>query len=140
MKIIERFSQLNISYITIGKAAACILMMLLHYIIRKAYPVQIIIIIFVIKAGLFPVKAKLILFSVYSPKYSFNILLLQDEEDEDEIIKDKKRRKKKKKVKKEEEEEDEDIMAGISPYREMNFAIVLADINLKLGLNNPRFT
>lgn len=63
-----------------------------------------------------------------------------DEEEEEPVVKEKKRRKKKKKVKKEEEEEDEDIMAGISPYREMSFSFVLADINLKLGLNNPKFT
>ena len=65
----------------------------------------------------------------------------QDEDDDDEpVVKEKKRRKKKKKVKKEEEEDDEDIMAGISAYRERSFAFVLSDINMKLGLNNPFFS
>ena len=73
-----------------------------------------------------------------------NVISIQfppkDEDDDDEPrAKEKKRRKKKKKLKKEEEEDDEDIMAGISPYRERSFAFVLADINLKLGLNNPAF-
>ncbi|KAK7024216.1 hypothetical protein SK128_023344 [Halocaridina rubra] len=68
-----------------------------------------------------------------------------DDDEDDEPVKDKKKKKKKKsnnnnvEKKKEEEEIDEDIMAGISPEREKQYAIVLSDINFKLGLNNPKF-
>lgn len=68
-----------------------------------------------------------------------------EEEEDDEPLKDKKKKKKKKsnnnngEKKKEDEEIDEDIMAGLSPEKEKQYAIVLSDINFKLGLNNPKF-
>ncbi|KAK3871017.1 hypothetical protein Pcinc_023813 [Petrolisthes cinctipes] len=65
-----------------------------------------------------------------------------DEDDDDEPVKEKKKKKKKKNNnngEKKEEEVDEDIMTGISPEKEMQYSIVLSDINFKLGLNNPRF-
>jgi len=58
-----------------------------------------------------------------------------DEEEEEEPMK---RRAKKKKARKEEEEE-RCVMADLSSYQTHSFAIVLSDINLKLGLNNPKF-
>lgn len=62
------------------------------------------------------------------------------DDDDDEPIKERKKRKKKKKHgNKEEEEIDEEIMAGITVEKEQQYSIVLADINFKLGLNNPRF-
>ncbi|XP_066942525.1 UPF0547 protein C16orf87 homolog isoform X5 [Macrobrachium rosenbergii] len=69
----------------------------------------------------------------------------KDDDDDDEPLKEKKKKKKKKnnnnngEKKKEEEEIDEDIMAGITPEKEKQYAIVLSDINFKLGLNNPKF-
>ena len=56
-------------------------------------------------------------------------------------MKDKKKRKKKKisTSEKKEDEIDEDIMAGITPEKEWQYSMVLSDINLKLGLNNPSF-
>ncbi|XP_068227183.1 UPF0547 protein C16orf87 homolog isoform X2 [Palaemon carinicauda] len=68
-----------------------------------------------------------------------------DDDDDDEPLKEKKKKKKKKnnnnngEKKKEDEEIDEDIMAGITPEKEKQYAIVLSDINFKLGLNNPKF-
>ncbi|MCL4135790.1 UNVERIFIED_CONTAM: hypothetical protein GTU68_014815 [Idotea baltica] len=64
----------------------------------------------------------------------------EDDEDE-EPVKEKRKRKKKKSSNgdKKEEEIDEDIMAGISPEKEWQFSMVLSDINMKLGLNNPKF-
>jgi len=61
-----------------------------------------------------------------------------DEEEETEPIK-RRRKKKNKVVKKEEEEEDVDIMSDITPFQEFSFGVVLADINMKLLMNNPRF-
>ncbi|XP_068227182.1 UPF0547 protein C16orf87 homolog isoform X1 [Palaemon carinicauda] len=69
----------------------------------------------------------------------------KDDDDDDEPLKEKKKKKKKKnnnnngEKKKEDEEIDEDIMAGITPEKEKQYAIVLSDINFKLGLNNPKF-
>lgn len=63
-----------------------------------------------------------------------------EDDDDDEPIKERKKRKKKKKNgNKEEEEVDEEIMAGITVEKEQQYSIVLADINFKLGLNNPKF-
>lgn len=64
----------------------------------------------------------------------------KEDDDDDEPIKERKKRKKKKKHgNKEEEEVDEEIMAGITVEKEQQYSIVLADINFKLGLNNPKF-
>ena len=74
-----------------------------------------------------------------------DLLIFQDDDDDDEPLKEKKKKKKKKnnnnngEKKKEEEEIEEDIMAGITPEKEKQYAIVLNDINFKLGLNNPKF-
>jgi len=63
-----------------------------------------------------------------------------EDDDDDEPIKERKKRKKKKKNgNKEEEEIDEEIMAGITVEKEQQYSIVLADINFRLGLNNPKF-
>lgn len=67
-----------------------------------------------------------------------------EEEEDEEPVKEKKKKKKKKnnnngEKKDKEEEVDEDIMAGITAEKEMQFGIVLSDINFKLGLNNPKF-
>ncbi|XP_069997075.1 UPF0547 protein C16orf87 homolog isoform X1 [Penaeus vannamei] len=68
----------------------------------------------------------------------------KEEEEDEEPVKEKKKKKKKKnnnngEKKDKEEEVDEDIMAGITAEKEIQFGIVLSDINFKLGLNNPKF-
>ncbi|CAL4175984.1 unnamed protein product [Meganyctiphanes norvegica] len=64
---------------------------------------------------------------------------MKDDDDDEPIKERKKRKKKKKNGNKEEEEIDEEIMAGITVEKEQQYSIVLADINFKLGLNNPKF-
>ncbi|XP_076063046.1 uncharacterized protein LOC143038052 isoform X4 [Oratosquilla oratoria] len=66
----------------------------------------------------------------------------QDDEEYDEPVKEKKKKKKKKNAgngEKKDEDIEEDIMSNIPPEKELQFSIILSDINFKMGLNNPKF-